>query len=104
MDVLVAAAVTVSRWGTTGSVVGTLARTSHSAASGSQGPPPPAGRHDTPEAATLHTGCLYTACQQRTEGLRFNADIADTEPVYKQLFSQFIKSLISYLKHLQHNV
>ena len=78
MDVLVAAAVTVSRWGTTGSVVGTLARTSHSAASGSQGPLPPAGRHDTPEAATLHTGCLYTACQQRTEGLKFDADIADT--------------------------
>ena len=51
MDVLVAAAVTVSRWGTTGSVVGTLARTSHSAASGSQGPPPAAGWHDTPEAA-----------------------------------------------------
>ena len=58
MVVVVAAAVTVSRWGTTGttgSVVGTLARTSHSAASGSQGPPPPAGWHDTPEAATLHT-------------------------------------------------
>ena len=57
MDVLVAATVTVSRWGTTettGSVVGTLARTSHSAASGSQGPLPP-GWHDTPEAATLHT-------------------------------------------------
>ena len=55
MVVLVAAAVTVSRWGTTettGSVVGTLARTSHSAASGSQGPPPAAGWHDTPEAAT----------------------------------------------------
>ena len=95
MDVVVAAAVTVSRWGTTGSVVGTLARTSHSAASGSQGPPPPAGRHDTPEAATHYiqgTGCLYTACQQRTEALKFDADIADTEPVYKQLFSQFIKS------------
>ena len=52
--VVLVAAVTVSRWGTTettGSVVGTLARTSHPAASGSQGPPPPAGRHDTPEAA-----------------------------------------------------